>query len=465
MRGIIIIASLLAFSVFLVVGLSLSSEYVFGTKVTSLDSDAGKPLKNVRDRTVLGFWDIGSDPESYDEGDVVYLDMPPTGIANANDIRLTPFSDLPAGSKVKSTDNDINSPLSFLPMEMRFLNLYGSRSYDSNDPVYIHQSGAVQLENIIYADNDATGSEGYASKTITTTVKKNDVESQGYSENSQGATSSQEFVPSSQTYVPSPQEFQSLQGSISNINRISTCTNDGFLERLSYSGSCSNLPRSAICLTYSDNFKLVVSDYRIDCTPFVVGSCINRPIELIRCNSADYYHILGTRLVKIDPRQKTLFIQAAPSLNPSATQRTQSQNEPDEGNDLGVPQNTDAVDTKGSNEVDIKDINKIVDAVNSISANSDSIRTYDIRLTNLGELAAGTKVIDFDLDQNKLVTLPVLASFPREPDDYGAIRFYDANGNGLYDFLDDVYLDISFRGFSSFGTVSVNDVRLSGPAI
>ena len=463
MRGIIIIASLLAFSVLLLVSHSFASEYVFGTKVTSLDSDAGKPLKNVRDGTVLGFWDIGSDPGSYDEGDVVYLDMPPTGIANANDIRLTPFSYHTAGSKVKSTDNDINSPLSFLPMEMRFLNLYGSRSYDSNDPVYVRQSGAVQLENIIYADNDATGSEGYASTTITTTAKKNDVESQGYSANSQGyAASSQGYVPSSQAYAPSPQEFQSLQGSISNINRIS---NDGFSDRLSYSGSCSNLPKGAICLTYSDNFKFVVSDYRIDCAPFVVGFCNSRPIEVIRCNSADYYHILGTQLVKIDPRQKTLFIQAASSQNPLTTQRIQSQNVPDEGNDRGVAQSADTLDTKGSNEVDIKDINKIVDAVNSISANSDSIRTYDIRLTPLGELAAGTKVIDFDLDQNKLVALPVLASFPREPDDYGAIRFYDANGNGLYDFLDDVYLDISFRGFSSFGTVSVNDVRISGPAI
>ena len=457
MRGIIIIASILAFSVFLVVGLSLSSEYVFGTKVTSLDSDAGRPLKNVRDGTVLGFWDIGSDPGSYDEGDVVYLDIPPTGIVNANDIRLTPFSDLPAGSKVKSTDNDINSPLEFLPAEMRFLNLYGSRSYDYNDPVYVHQSSAVHLENVIYKNNDITGSEDDAS--TTTAAEENDVESQVHTADSQG------YAASSQAQSPSPQGFQSIQGPLSNINRISTCTNDGFSDRLSYSGSCSSLPKGAICLTYSDDFKLVVSDYRIDCAPFVVGSCINRPIELIRCNSADYYHILGTRLMKIDPRQKTLFIQTTPNQNPSTTQNSQSQNTPDDGNNLGGAQIADAPNTKGSNGVDITDINKIVDAVNSVSASSDSIRTYDIRLTPLGELAARTKVMDFDLDQNKLVALPVLASFPREPDDYGAIRFYDANGNGLYDFSDDVYLDISFRGSFTFGTVSVNDVRLSGPAV
>jgi hypothetical protein len=66
---------------------------------------------------------------------------------------------------------------------------------------------------------------------------------------------------------------------------------------------------------------------------------------------------------------------------------------------------------------------------------------------------------------NDLVAQPTLISFPRKLSDYAAIRFYDANGNGLCDFPDDIYLDISFRGNSFFGTVSVNDVRLSGPAV
>jgi hypothetical protein len=79
-------------------------------------------------------------------------------------------------------------------------------------------------------------------------------------------------------------------------------------------------------------------------------------------------------------------------------------------------------------------------------------------------LEAGTRVKNFDLDLNKPVAYPILASFPRRIDDYAGLRVYDANGNGLYDSDDDVYLDISFPGYSSFGTVSINDVRLSGPS-
>jgi hypothetical protein len=62
-----------------------------------------------------------------------------------------------------------------------------------------------------------------------------------------------------------------------------------------------------------------------------------------------------------------------------------------------------------------------------------------------------------------LVALPVLVSFPGKRDDYACLRVFDANGNGLYDSEDSVYLDISFPGDSTFGTVSVNDIRLSGP--
>ncbi len=390
MKVLVVIISLLAISMPVLIGASFASEYAFGTKVATFNSDVGRSLKNVPAGAVLGFWDVGSDQGAYDEGDVVYLDMPPIGIANANDIRLTPFSYLPAGSKVKSIDNDVNSPLTFLPMEMRFLNLYGSRLYDINDPVYAHQSSAFHLEYIVYTDANF------------------------------------------QAYAPGS------QGLISNI----ACTNDGFSDRLPFTGTCSNLPRGATCLTYSDNFRFVVSDDRLDCSPLVVGSWNIRPIEVIRCNDADYYHILGTQLVKIDPRQKTLFTQAVPgSPNTAAPLIAQIESVPDGGKAIAAGH----------------------DAVDGIGANPDLIRTYDIRLIALGDLAAGTKVLDFSLDLNKLVALPVLASFPKMPNDYGAIRFYDANGNGIYDFPDDVYLDISLPGSSSIGTVSVNDVRISGP--
>jgi len=90
------------------------------------------------------------------------------------------------------------------------------------------------------------------------------------------------------------------------------------------------------------------------------------------------------------------------------------------------------------------------------------ICTDDIRLSTDGDLLAGTKVIDFAVDQNKLLSFPPLLSFPGQTTDTAKIMYFDANGDGVYDSSDDVYLDIlRDRNESS---VIVNDVRLSGPA-
>lgn len=73
----------------------------------------------------------------------------------------------------------------------------------------------------------------------------------------------------------------------------------------------------------------------------------------------------------------------------------------------------------------------------------------DVRLTDINNFKAGTKVHNFDQDFNKLFGLgwgPV------------PIKFFDANGNGLYDYPDDVYLNVP-TGVS--GIVSVNNVRIS----
>ncbi|VVB68236.1 Uncharacterised protein [uncultured archaeon] len=102
------------------------------------------------------------------------------------------------------------------------------------------------------------------------------------------------------------------QGYISNRCQSNICSQEGFSERLSFSGSCSGLPQGAICLTYSDKFNLVVTDYRMDCVPYFAGICSGRPIELIRCDSAYYYHVLGTLLVKIVPIENVLCMQVAP---------------------------------------------------------------------------------------------------------------------------------------------------------
>lgn len=105
----------------------------------------------------------------------------------------------------------------------------------------------------------------------------------------------------------------------------------------------------------------------------------------------------------------------------------------------------------------------------AIPENPIAIEGFWQRLSYTGycnNLPLGTTcLINFDPDLNRPVALPVMVGFPRKPDDYACIRVYDANGNGLYDSSDDVYMDISFPGYSSFGTVSVNDVRLSSPSV
>ena len=143
------------------------------------------------------------------------------------------------------------------------------------------------------------------------------------------------------------------------------------------------------------------------------------------------------------PKGKTLFIQSAPNQEVTG---------------IGsVPEY--AGDAVGSNP----DVGAVT-TPNRISSNTRSIRTNDIRLTLVNGLAAGTRVQNFEPDLNMPVAYTILASFPKRADDYAGIRVYDTNGNGLYDSEDDVYLDISFTGYSSFGTVSINDVRLSGPS-
>jgi len=88
-----------------------------------------------------------------------------------------------------------------------------------------------------------------------------------------------------------------------------------FYERLSYTGDdVSWLPKGSICLTFSDNYKWIVHDFRIDRCPIPVGKGNCLPIELIRCYYADYYHIIGTSLVMAVPRPEVIDIRPTPLL-------------------------------------------------------------------------------------------------------------------------------------------------------
>jgi hypothetical protein len=132
--------------IIMVLGLAGGSQYLFGTKVTSFDSDFGAPLStylappNPGPFFSLGYWETGV-VLGYDDTDVVYLHQ---GIAAgnvvlANDVRLTPFDYLIAGSKVTPQDNDIGMKLTPLQCKrILWVNSYGGPGHNLDDPVYIH---------------------------------------------------------------------------------------------------------------------------------------------------------------------------------------------------------------------------------------------------------------------------------------------------------------------------------------
>ncbi len=118
--------------------------YAFGTKVQNGDSDLSRSLNTIPAGTIFAFWDTGA--PGYDQGDVVYLHVPkgaqpPDLQVNDNDVRLTPFGPLPAGSKVAINDQDLGKPLKPFPgAVVRYMDQYGSTGYDLDDPVYLHQN-------------------------------------------------------------------------------------------------------------------------------------------------------------------------------------------------------------------------------------------------------------------------------------------------------------------------------------
>lgn len=147
-------AAALAISLYLVLGLVGASEYQFGTKVLAGDKDIGRPLFAMPAGTDIRFWDTGVVP-GYDDTDVVYLSASiappiPTTAIKANDVRLTPFGNIPAGSKVTPADNDIGMPLSIIPpggSNIRYLDLFGGPTCDLNDPVYVSRVPAITFVN------------------------------------------------------------------------------------------------------------------------------------------------------------------------------------------------------------------------------------------------------------------------------------------------------------------------------
>lgn len=123
---------------------SANDEMHYGSKVMVNDLDESRALSPFYMGPEFAFWD-GGIVGVFDRDDVVYINIDPTDdIVSENDIRLTPFGDLPAGSQVAKADNDIGKPLTKFGTattpraELRFLDAGGDRAYNLEDPIYLN---------------------------------------------------------------------------------------------------------------------------------------------------------------------------------------------------------------------------------------------------------------------------------------------------------------------------------------
>jgi len=165
-------------------------------------------------------------------------------------------------------------------------------------------SCTILTQGISIASDYASDSRGYQETTIpgvtsnSTNIEGHASEFSGYRDTTTSNVKGN--GDNAEDYTPKPQNFPTFM----DTDYSKTCR--GFHVGLSYWGPCDSLPKGAICLIYSDKYKWVVSDIRIDPVPLLVGVSNYKLIELIRCNGGDYYHVLGTSLVMSTPCLKTL---------------------------------------------------------------------------------------------------------------------------------------------------------------
>ncbi len=375
-RGLL--SMLLLASIILMADPISSSIYPFGSKVLPDHSDIGMPLHRLPSDTIIAFWDIGT--PGYDVGDPVYLHISysKSCTTNANDLRLSPLDNLLPGSKVMFQHSDMNRPLTRLASIICFLNENGSQAYDLNDPVYLHQiANCDHSSRCDHADHSHITDDSccHNSKDMTT----------------------------------------------------------GFSERLPYRGE--EIPSHGLSYAlFTDNYKLFISDTLIDKRPKKVGEMRGLSIEMIQGLKADYYHVLGTWLIKIRAYDE------------------EDECSPRDGK----------CDHKCDDRCHDKYDNKCEGQSSCCRKGGiwdEFIQTNDIILSSMLKAAEnGTKVTN-GMDKD-MIALPSLASFLGE-NDAANVGFFDANGNGIYDYEDDVYLNVP-AGISK-GIVTVNNVRLSGP--
>ena len=132
----------------------------FGSKVKSEDQDNGILVEDfysvstlIQNPVTIEYLEVGNVPASYDLDDVLYLHIGP-GTINSGDIRLTPYGNKSAGTKVAAGDNDLGNDLEsfFTPYPRLVYVDWGDfpDQYDLNDSVYVKT--APPLKQIAIGD-------------------------------------------------------------------------------------------------------------------------------------------------------------------------------------------------------------------------------------------------------------------------------------------------------------------------
>lgn len=323
-------------------------------------------------------------------------------------LNLAISSEYDFGTKVMPDHTDMGEPLFGIPggTTVGFWDI-GTPGYDDADPVYLH---------ISRSSHDA--------------IAANDVRLTSISNHSPGSKVIFEDIDMNKplTLLPATINYLNLYGSQAydlddpvylhqyycGLDYITADHEqiDDFEMRLPYRGGIS-VP-GVSCIKFTDGYRLLVSDLVLDSNPRAVGGYRGLKVEVICGVKAKYYHILDTWLMKIVSAKS----------------------------DGHCPPEENAHDS---------------DVESSLMA--ALICTNDIRLFRIGNFSPGTKVLDFDPDQNKLLASPALVRFFGQAEDARRIKFVDRNGNAQYDYPDWVYLN--YPSGRTGDSVVVNNVRLT----
>ncbi len=337
------------------------------------------------------------------------------------------------GTKVMPDDTDMGEPLFDIPggTAVGFWDI-GTPGYDEADPVYLHIARLCR-DVIIANDVRLTSIANYSPGSK---VKFDDIDMNRpltllpATMNYLNIYGSQAYDLDDPVYLHQyycgggyptggyeyPTGGYEQEGEASDYEsqdeRVAPIKIEDFEMRLPYRGGIS-VP-GVSCIEFSDGFRLLISDLVVDPIPKAVRGHRGLKVEVICGARAKYYHILDTWLMKIVPVK---------------------------------------ADDRRFSEEEAHDFDA------GFSPLAALICTNDIRLCRIGNLSPGTKVLDFDPDQNKMLASPALARFFGRDRDSARIRYLDRNGNAIYDYPDYVYLN--YPSGRSGDSVVVNNVRLT----